>query len=197
MSLRKLVLTALIGFSLGGAAVFVLKDSARLRSPASSQASPPKLWAHSLSGKMNQVIEVSLSPLGGVPDNDNQELRLRAEVMLHRPPDQEVKFQWNLPPGASVVSGELEDAWPNLQAGQTASTEIALLGVSKESVQKTVTLHVSALSQGVTYSSAGSFATNSAEQMAGSESIGVMKVHNSQLGLKNPESPGKLKRVQQ
>ncbi len=150
-----------------------------------------------MSGKLNQSITVQIMPVDGVPDRDDQDLRLRAEVTLNRPVDQEVKFQWTLPPEASLVSGEIEDAWPNLLPGQTATTEIVVQGVSKESLLNTVTLHVSALSQGVRYASAGSFAPNSVEASSESESIGVMKVQKPQLGLKKAESAGKLIKIHQ
>jgi hypothetical protein len=156
-----------------------------------------KPWSESLVSKAHQAIEVKVSAVNGVPDHDEQELRLRAEVTLRRPIEQEVKFEWSLPPDASLVSGEISDAWPNLKPGQTATTEIVILGVSKESVTKTVTLHVSGISNGVQYASSGSFATNSPEQMAQADSMSVMKLQNSELALKKNDSAAKMEKVHQ
>ncbi len=200
MSIKKISILAVTGLVLGGLTAW-LQESQVGRHPA-SQFPAPKLhvkpWTDSLSGKLHQSISVQITPVGGVPDNDDQELRLKAEVTLHQAVAGDVHFQWSLPPDASVVSGELADAWPNLQPGQTATTEISLLNVSKESVAKTVTLHVSADGNGVKYASSGSFATNSAEQMAAAENNGSMKIQNSEeLVLKKSKAAAKMEKVHQ
>jgi hypothetical protein len=110
----------------------------------------------------------------------------------------DVQFLWTLPADASVVSGELSDVWPNLKEGQTATTEISVLNVSKESVAKTVTLHVSALGNGVKYAASGSFATNSGEQMAAADATASMKMQNSEeLVLKKSKAAAKMEKVHQ
>lgn len=199
MSVKKLLVISSVGLVFG-ALTMQFYQNLPSRQPSSSFP-PPKLrlkpWSESLVAKVHQAIEVKISPVGGVPDRDEQDLHLKAEVTLRRPIDQEVKFQWSLPPDASLVSGVLEDAWPNLQVGQTATTEIVIQGVSKESVAKTVTLHVSGLANGVRYASSGSFATNSAEQMAEAESVGVMKLQSSELVLKKSGAAARMEKVQQ
>lgn len=188
-----------VGLVMGGLAVQFYR-SLPSRQPSSSFPAPKlrlKPWSESLVSKAHQAIEVKVFAVDGVPDHEEQELRLRAEVTLRRPIDQEVKFEWSLPPDASLVSGEISDAWPNLKPGQTATTEIVILGVSKESVTKTVTLHVSGLSNGVQYASSGSFATNSPEQMAQADSMSVMKLQNSELVLKKNDSAAKMEKVHQ
>jgi len=200
MSIKKISILAVAGLVLGGATAWI-QESHSLRRPA-SQFPAPKLklqpWTDSLHSKINQSITVRLTPIGGVPDNDEQELRLKAEVTLHQAVQGEVQYVWSLPPDASVVSGELSDAWPNLQQGQTATAEISVLNVSKESVAKTITLHVSALGNGVKYASSGSFATNSGEQMAAAESADSMKLQSSEeLVLKKSKAAVKLEKVHQ
>ena len=145
------------------------------------------LWGHSPYGKMNQSIDVRLEAIGGIPDNDDQELRLIAHVTLHRPIDQELSYQWVLPPGAELVSGELDDVWPGIQPGQTVSTEISVLGVSKEGLVKSITLHVSGQSQSIKYANSGSF-TTSPRQL--DESV-------EELALKKKISLEKMNKVQQ
>lgn len=199
MPLKKILLTSAIGLVMGGLAVTFYQHLPS-RQPAAAFPAPKlrlKPWSESLVAKAHQAISVKISAVGGVPDHDDQDLHLKAEVTLHRPIDQEVKFQWNLPPDASLVSGEMEDAWPNLQPGQTATAEIVISGVSKESVAKTVTLHVSGLSNGVQYASSGSFATNSPEQMSEGDAVGVMKLQSSELVLKKSDAAAKMEKVHQ
>ncbi len=200
MSIKKISILAALGLTLGGLTAW-WQDSQAHRHPA-SQFPAPKLrlkpWSESLSGKMNQAITVEISPVGGVPENDDQELRLKAEVTLHQPVQGDVQYTWTLPAEASLVSGELSDVWPNLQPGQTATAEISVLNVSKESIAKTVTLNVSAQGSGVKYASSGSFATNSREQMAAAENQNNMKVQNSEeLVLKKSKAALKLEKVHQ
>lgn len=199
MSLKKIAFVSAIGLTIGilGSIFYQNIPNRRLASEHPAPKIKIKPWAESLSGKTHQAIQVQIAAVGGVPDHDNQDLRLKATVTLNRALDQELKWQWSLPPGADVVSGELEDAWPNLQPGQTASTEITITGVSKESVAKTVTLHVSGMSHGVQYASSGSFATNSPEQMLASETPGNMKVQNQELVLKKTGSAEKLNKLHQ
>lgn len=133
------------------------------RQPASNQfqkSSQPQIWAHSPYQKMNQVIQVSLVPIDGIPENDNQELRLQATVILNRPVDQELSYKWILPEGVTLVSGELEDAWPGIQAGEFVKSEISVLGMSLEGLAKTVTLHVYGKYQSIHYANSGSFTTH-------------------------------------
>jgi len=199
MSIRNVFFIALIGMVVGVLGSFLYQK--RSSRDLASELPPPKLrlkpWADSLSAKAHEAMTVQVTAIHGVPQNDDQELTLRAEVILNRPVDQEVKFQWTLPSGASVVSGEIEDAWPNLQPGQTATTEIVVTGVSKESVAKTVTLHVSGLSNGVTLGSSGSFATNSPEHIAAETATGIINAPNSKLVLKKSEAAAKMDKVHQ
>jgi hypothetical protein len=200
MSIKKISTLAILGLTVGAAMAWI-QEGPNSRHPA-SQLPAPKLrltpWSESLEGKMNQSITVKITPVGGVPDHDEQELRLKAEVTLNQAVQGDVQFLWTLPADASVVSGELSDVWPNMQVGQTATTEISILNVSKESVAKTVTLHVSALGNGVKYAASGSFATNSREQMAAADSAASMKMQNSEeLVLKKSKAAAKMEKVHQ
>ncbi len=198
MSIKQVYIISFVGLMVGVLGAKYYQGSVS-RKPSSLPAPQLKVkpWAHSPFAKMGQAIEVRISAVGGVPERDDQDLRLQALVTLNRPVDQEVKYQWVLPPEASVVSGELEDAWPNMQANQIATAEIVINGVSKESIEKTVTLYVSAVGNGVRYASSGSFATNSPSHMAQPEAVGVMNVQSSELALKKSESTGKIKKVHQ
>lgn len=200
MSIKKISILAIGGLLLGAATAW-LQESQISRHPASPFPAPKlklKTWTDSVSGKLNQSIKVRVFPVDGVPDRDDQELRLKAEVTLNQHVDGDVHFLWTLPANASLVSGELADVWPNLQPGQTATTEISVLNVSKESMAKTVTLNVSAERGGVKYASSGSFATNSDEQMAAAEAQGAMKIQNSEeLVLKKSKAAAKMDKVHQ
>jgi hypothetical protein len=199
MPIKKISALILFGFLVGGLGNAFYQNFVP-RQPA-SVLPPPKLrlkpWSESLVGKAHAAMSVKISVVGGMPEHDNQELRLKAEVTLNRPVDQEVKFQWSLPADASLVSGNLEDSWANLQPGQTATTEITVLNVSKESISKTVTLHVSGTANGVQYAGAGSFATNSLEQMKLAEENEASGSRVQDLALKKSSSAAKLEKVQQ
>jgi hypothetical protein len=201
MSIKKILLLAGFGLTLGGLTAW-LQETQSHRFPASALLPAPRLklqpWSHSLNGKMNQAITVEISAVGGVPESDDQELRLKAEVTVNQPIQGDMEYVWTLPADASLVSGELSDVWAGLQAGQTATAEISVLNVSKESVAKTVTLHVSAEGHGVKYASSGSFATNSREQMAGAAKENSLKMQNSEeLVLKKSKAALKLEKVHQ
>ncbi len=124
----------------------------------------PKLkvqpWAHSIEGKIGQALTVNITPVGGIPDRDDQELRLKVEVTLNQPMDNnEVFFQWILPPEASLVEGNLQDSWSDLHPGQTASNEISVVNVSKEGFMKTISLNAHGVSGGRNFGNVAVFAT--------------------------------------
>lgn len=159
--LKKLFLISFFGFAIGG--LGILFWQAVNRNPASTLPTThqrPKPWADSLSGKMNQAMTVVITPIGGIPDHDEQDLLLKAEVTLNQNIDGEVTFQWTLPPEASVVSGELQDAWANLKPGQTATAEITINHVSREGLSKTIFFHAMGKTSGIKIGGVGAFATN-------------------------------------
>jgi hypothetical protein len=94
---------------------------------------------------LSSPMTVSITPVDGIPNHDAQELVLRADVVLNTEVDGDVEWSWNLPPEASIVSGEANDVWPGMRAGERAHAEISVLNVSKDSM-KTVTFTVKALS---------------------------------------------------
>ncbi|PIS11062.1 MAG: hypothetical protein COT73_06015 [Bdellovibrio sp. CG10_big_fil_rev_8_21_14_0_10_47_8] len=196
MSIKKVALISMIGFCVGYLGIYFWNSADR--SPASVDLPAPKLklkpWAHSPFGKINQAFEVKISVIGGIPETDDQELRLRAQVTLNHPVQNgELTYHWILPEGASVVSGELEDSWPGVQPGQTATTEISVLGVSKEGLAKNVTLNVNGSSQGVQYANSGSFATNIRPEWT-EEAVGSDESQNQmeELVLRKNESAATL-----
>lgn len=157
------------------------------RAPASLPA--PKLrlkpWAHSTSGKLQEAISVKVYAVSGLPENDSQELTLRAEVTLNRPLDTEAEWQWVLPEEAKLISGEVTDSWPGLEVGQTATTEISLVGVSKEGSVKTVSFMVHGNSGSIKFGGAGHFATNTYEPPVETEEFQKLEVKDAKSLLKN------------
>lgn len=176
-------------------------QNSNLRKPASAVSFPApqiKPWADSLSGKLNQTIQVEVVTVGGVPDHDGQDLHLKALVTLNSAVEGEVEFQWNIPAGASVVSGELEDSFTGLLAGQTATSEIVIQGVSKEGFAKTVSFSVSARGNGKKLSAFGAFATNSFGQMAAAaQQRDTVEEESEELVLKKSHLTDKLNKAQQ
>jgi hypothetical protein len=199
MSINKVVLVASAGIIFGTAAWYY-SDFTK-RHPASTAQAPAviaKPWAQPF-GKMNQAMTIVIKPVNGVPDRNDQELTLRAEVTLHRSvAGSEVQFQWELPEDAEVVAGHISDSWSNLQPGQTATTEISVVNVSKEGAQKTINLQVSAMDSEVKYAVSGSFATNDYKVKDSGNTTGVLKVSDDkELGLQNSKEPEKILKLHQ
>ena len=199
MPIKKLTALILCGFAIGALCVSFFQNYIS-RGPASALPAPKlrlKPWSESMVGKAHSAMDVRIFAVGGVPSHDDQELHLRAEVRLNQSIEREVSFSWSLPSDVTVVSGQLHDSWPNLKAGQTATTDITVLNVSKESELKTISLHVSGSASGVQFAGSGSFATNSNEQM---NQIGEQKnsgVSGGELALKKSSTLEMIDNVQQ
>jgi hypothetical protein len=164
MSIKIFSIISAVGIICGYMGMKAWQSSAS-RTP-SSEFSKSKIWGAEKFGKTSQAIHIVISTVSGVPDSDDQELRLKAEVSLNQKIDGDLEFEWMLPEGVAVVAGEKKDVLTNLQPGQVATLEITLLNISKEGFAKTVTLNVSGNQGGIRYGGSGSFATNSFVQMS-------------------------------
>jgi hypothetical protein len=182
MSLKNFKFVALIlvcGLGIGFSLPFLSNSVSRTLASVSEEKPFPApkldLWGHSPYGKVGQSMEVWIEAVDGIPDNDNQELRLIAHVNLNHQMDQELGYRWVLPEGASLISGELEDSWPGIKPGQSATSEISIAGVSREGLVKTVTLQVFGVSGGVKYANSGSFTTDPRSLVGESEELALKK----------------------
>lgn len=155
---RKFLYITMLAFW-GAFAVIVMDTKPQLRNP-SSVLPAPKLMTSTPSLPQVGPFTVSISAANGIPDHDEQELTLTAEVVLNATVDSNVEWSWNLPAGATVVSGEKTDVWPDMKTGERAHTEISVLNVSKD-VMKTVTFTVRASAKNSTLDGVASFATQS------------------------------------
>ncbi len=96
-----------------------------LRSPAATA-----VWQ----GKHHRLFEVSVSSRQGLPETDEQDLILKGTIQGLQPIEGEVYYKWILPPGASLVSGDLEDSVVGLpDPRKFLETKITIHGVSRES----------------------------------------------------------------
>lgn len=142
---RKFLYITILAFWGAFAVIIMDARSDRDRAPASVLPAP-KLLTTNDSVVLTPTVgpfTVSISAVNGIPDHDNQELTLKADVVLNTPIDSNVEWTWQLPEGASIVSGEKTDLWPGMKAGERAHVEISLLNVSKDAM-KTVTFTVRA-----------------------------------------------------
>lgn len=149
--------TVIVGIGIGG-----LWQSRQVREIASvDQASPGKSAAFRPEqfrmGKPNQLIEVRIDPVNGFPSSDDQEATLKATITLNRAVDSDISFQWVLPPGIELVSGELTDVIPGLKVGQSVSREISVLGFSSEGNPRNISIEVGGKAQGIAIGSTGVF----------------------------------------
>jgi hypothetical protein len=131
-------------------------------------------------GKANGFIDVRVSAPNGVPDSDQQELVLQAEVTLNGPSNEEVNYYWNLPEDAKVVSGNVSDSWTQLKTGEKALAEIRLLNVSNQTA-KVVSFHAMTLTNGARMGGIDSFSTSNHEANQG--------VKKEKLSPKNNQEP--------
>lgn len=175
------ILCILCGLAIGGAIAYLRNQGEELRNPASVALAAPNLrvlpYAHSLHGKNNRLLNITISPVSGLPDNDAQEITLQALVTLLQPVTGELEYHWILPDGVEHVSGELNDSWPNIQPGQTAQTTISLLNFSKASAPRTIVLQVSGLGATARIGGTMTFSTHDLVKMA-DEASGLQKTMN-------------------
>jgi hypothetical protein len=87
-------------------------------------------------GKHQRLFEVSIVSRNSLPDTEEQDLVLLGTIQGLQPIEGEVYYKWILPPGASLVSGELEDSVSGLSDPQKfLEREITIHGVSHESIE--------------------------------------------------------------
>lgn len=183
MSVKNFVfafILALCGLAVGGAIAYLRTSPASIRHPASVLPAPNLRvlpYAHSLQGKNNRLLDITISPVSGLPENDNQELTLQALVTLLQPISGELEYHWILPEGVEHVSGELNDSWSNIRPGQTAQTTISLLNFSKVSVPRTIVLQVSGQGPSTRLGGAMTFSTYDLVKMA-EEASSIQKKMN-------------------
>ena len=182
MSIKIFSIITAVGLICGYVGMQAWQSSAN-RFP-SSEVSKARIWGAEKFGKTSQAIHISISTVSGVPDNDEQELRLKAEISLNQKIDGDLEFEWMLPEGVAIVAGEKKDLITNLQPGQVATLEITLMNISKEGLAKTVTLNASGNQGNIRYGGSGSFATNSFVQM----SAALAKERDSVLETESAET---------
>jgi hypothetical protein len=158
---RKFLYITMLAF--WGLLAVIVMDHGKKREPASILPAP-KLQTENpnankkLTTTVDTPFTVTITAVNGVPDHDEQELTLRADVVLNANIQSDVEWNWNLPEGASIVSGEKSDTWAGLKTGGRAHAEISLLNVSKE-IMKTVTFTVKASTKNNSFDGIAAFAT--------------------------------------
>lgn len=141
------VIIVACGFALG----YFMQGSNTSRIPASNKLAAPQLprpWAHSIQGKHHRFADLSISPVEGIADRDDQEMKLRARIRLLAPINGDLDYTWTLPAGVSLVEGELSDALSGLQPGQEHTVDLTIVGFSKESTDRTILFRVDAIGMG-------------------------------------------------
>ncbi len=152
--------TAMIGNLLLRPKAITSQTSSDHRFPSSTTVNQSILqWQ----GKHQRLLEASISPVGGIPNNDEKDLVLKAHIRGLQPLMGEVYYNWILPPGASVVAGELSDSIASLPDPEKfLETEITVQGIShEEGGPKIVILQVYTLIDGVKIGNSAVFSTES------------------------------------
>lgn len=155
MSLKPIHFLAVcaVGFAFGATAFLMkphLKSPSPPRNPSSQLASK---WA----GKHSSPFQIQISAPNGVPTNEKADLELIATVNVQQAFNEDIEFNWILPPGVDLVDGDLQDSISGLQAGQSFERRLVVQGFTKGDASQIVVLQVSTEDNGVRIGSAGVF----------------------------------------
>lgn len=188
--------TSLFGLGVGGL-LYYYTDHGFERNPASALPAPQMKkgpWlSENVVGKPQRTMDITIQAMHGIPSTNNQEIVLRADVRLLQSLGQNIEYKWILPADAVVVEGNLDDVWQNLNPGQTASVEISLLNVSRET-PKTVVFQAFGLVDGVRMGGTAAFSTAATSATSEEEVTTAQKV---EINEKSKQQSEALKRVQQ
>lgn len=155
MSLRNRVLTIALVAATGLVAGREMALKARTPASAPEDGKSALFRPHKATvSKPNQMLLVTIDPVGGFPATDDEVATLRATVKLERPVDGDLHIQWVLPEGARLVSGIPEEGL-SLAEGEIAVREITVTGFSSEGMPRNVSLEVSATDRGVAVGAGG------------------------------------------
>lgn len=86
-------------------------------------------------GKHMSVLTAQIDNSTRVPEYENQEMMITGYVTLNKQVAGDVHFEWSLPHGVTLVSGDLKGSWSEMRAGQTATAVIYVTGFSKEAAK--------------------------------------------------------------
>ena len=100
-----------------------------------------------ITSKPNQSIRVSIEVVDGFPSSNDEVAILRAKISASNQITGAVDFQWTLPPGAELVSGELMESISNMGSDEIVR-EISVRGFSSEGLPRNVTLEATSRSNG-------------------------------------------------
>lgn len=213
MSLNKFLLISILGGFLGMNLSLVLspfdkkvKNSQNFighseRSPSSLgkpmanafKPYPIKTFGDSPFKKMNQSIAIDIFPNTSSIESNSEFTKLIAEVTLNQELQGPFTFTWKIPPGVTVINGELEGSITDLRPGVSRNLEITISQFYQQTEIKTLHLFVTADNQNAKISSVGSFANRT---LRGNDiQTGFLKSESEHLQKKS--EAGKLKRLQQ
>lgn len=151
MSLKSIHFLAVCAVGLAfGAAAYLMKPN--LKSPP-----PPRNPASQWAGKHSSPFQIQISAPKGVPANENADLELIAKVSVQQTFNEDIEFNWILPPGVDLVDGDLQDSLSGLQAGQSFERRLVVHGFTKGDASQIIVLQVSTEDNGVRIGSAGVF----------------------------------------
>ncbi len=114
----------------GGYALMASLDASPRRAIASIDE--PLKWQPPGLGKHLAPVRVQIILPEVLPENNEQEVEIKGYVSLSQEIQGNVDYNWILPEGVEVVSGQRSDAWTNMRPGQTAVAKIAVTGFSRE-----------------------------------------------------------------
>lgn len=99
--------------------------------------------------KPNQALDVSIEPVDGFPEFNDEVAHLRATIQTQLEPGTSISYKWILPEGASVDSGNLDGALIAPAEGQELVLDFYIRGFSSEGDVRNLKLNVEVPSQSV------------------------------------------------
>ncbi len=85
-----------------------------------------------LMGKQLTALSVQMEPLEKIPEFDHEGVKLKGLITANATDGSAIHFQWDLPAGVSVISGDVSGTLENMNPGDTAEVELEVTGFSRE-----------------------------------------------------------------
>ena len=85
-----------------------------------------------LSGKQLSALTVQLPALDVVPEYDREDVKITGYITANVTDGSVVRYQWDLPQGVEVVSGDTGGSLTDMVSGDTYEVEIVVSGFSRE-----------------------------------------------------------------
>ncbi len=117
------------------------------RTQARQVASPTPAFRPTELNKTLAPLKVEIQRPTHLPESSDVEVSLTGKVYIIQDVGSELKFNWILPDGVSIVDGLQSDSLSGVKAGQTVEIKLIVTGFSREE-QKVIALSTTGMQNG-------------------------------------------------